>query len=378
MSNSDRQSLVYVVNRVSQDDSQHFVHIPNLLGRLGEHGWDVRLVSERGGKGDDEIGGIPVTYLSEEGRWSRIPALLRTLVGARRQGNRLVFVRISKSAALVAGLAGRLFGWKTLYWLCGAVEDYNLREKGMRGRIEIAFQWLLFRIVDHLVTGPETMNRYYRDYYGLAERKVVTLYNDVETASDGAGSAKRREEGSLRLLMVHRYSPVRETLRWFGPLLAMLQRRRTEGQEIRFDIVGGGPELDDMKRVARNYDLDLHFHGVMPNREIDPYYDAADLFVMPSYREGFPRVAIEAMARSLPLVATDAGGTRDLFGPLQEPYCIDRDDVEGFTEATEKLIDSADLRAALARENFEQSRRFSTPAVARQYDREFRRILAGR
>lgn len=372
------KSLLYVVNRVSEDDSQHFVHIPNLLARLEEHGWDVSLVSERGGRGVGEVSGIPVTYLSEEGRWSRILALLNSLVAARRRGNRLVFVRISKSAALVSGITGRLFGWKTLYWLCGTVEDFNVREKGWNGRLEVAFLWLLFRIVDHLVTGPETMNAYYRNYYGLSDKKVITLYNDVEVKPDFSREGEATEP-TQRMLMVHRYSPVRETMRWFAPLLAMLQSRRAGGCSVRFDIIGGGPELQDMQQAAKAHpDLDIFFHGVMRNRDINSYYKKADLFVMPSYREGFPRVVIEAMAHALPVVATDAGGTRDLFGPLQTPYCIDRDDAERFAEAADELLGDKDLRGRLADENLRQAQQFSTCAVARQYDEKLSILLAAR
>jgi glycosyltransferase involved in cell wall biosynthesis len=373
-------SLVYVVNRVSKDDSQHFVHIPNLLLRLTERGWNVCLVSERGGRGKGEISSIPVTYLSDEASWSRLPALLATLVAARRNHNRLVFVRISKSAALVSGIAGRFLGWKTLFWLCGTVEDFNLSRKGWIGRLEIAFLWVLFRVVDHLVTGPDSMNEYYRRYYGLPHKKVITLYNDVEIQR---GRMRLHEVADgpdhPRILMVHRYSPVRETMRWFPLILEMLQLRHKLGKPVRFDIIGGGPELDEMKVAASAHrDLDVHFHGIMPNFKITPFFERADLFIMPSYREGFPRVVVEAMAHALPLVSTDAGGTRDLLGNLQARYCIDRDDAKGFVEAMDHLLDDKELRACLSEENVEQAKRFSTGSVAKQYDEVLRQLLGQR
>lgn len=374
------KSLIYVVNRIGKQDSQHFVHIPNLLNRLCLDGWSIRLISERGGRGQTTVSGIPLTYLSSEGRWSRLPKLASALIGARRGGNRLVFVRISKSAALVSAVLGRIFGWKTLYWLCGKNEDFNIREKSWIGRGEIIFLWILFRLVDNLVTGPEEMNKYYRDYYGLPERKVITLYNDIET--EGLPAADRyeekRHETTLNILMVHRLSPIRETMNWFPGIMKMLSRRQAAGKWTRFDVVGGGPELPELQEEAVKYpDVDIHFHGTVPNSDLECFYRRADLFIMPSAREGFPRVVIEAMGRALPIVATAAGGTRDLFGPLSRPYCFALDDTEGFAKAIDELLDDRELRVQLARENRERVEKYSTISVARQYDEKLSGILAG-
>jgi glycosyltransferase involved in cell wall biosynthesis len=168
-------------------------------------------------------------------------------------------------------------------------------------------------------------------------------------------------------------------MRWFPRLLAMMQSRHELGKSVRFDVIGAGPELLDMKNAARAYsDLDLCFHGLMPNWEINAFYRRADLFVMPSYREGFPRVIIEAMAHGIPIVSTNAGGTSDLFGPHQAPYCFDRGDAEGFVNAADRLFDDVKLRERMAKENIEQAQRFSTHSVAQQYDETLRTILTSR
>ena len=49
----------------------------------------------------------------------------------------------------------------------------------------------------------------------------------------------------------------------------------------------------------------------MPNREIDKFYKIADLFLMPSRGEGFPRVLLEAMACKTPIIATSVDGNKD-------------------------------------------------------------------
>lgn len=369
--------LTYVLNHLSADDSQHYAHVPNLLTHLGQLGWQVELISERGGRGEQEVLGHRVTFLSTGGRVIRFVRLAKLLLRMRAKGSRLVFVRISKHAAMVSAILGRLMGWRTVFWMSGTVEDFNRQANGLKGRLGYFYMWLLLRLVDKLVTGPETMVYYYRQTYHLPAGKVALLYNDVDLSAIEA-PAPVSNSGPPRVLMVHRLSPVRETGRYFPALLAALGEFGSNDTRVALDVVGDGPERAELERMAAGAGFDVRFRGAVPNRELDRYYASATLFVMPSYREGFPRVILEAMARGLPIVATDAGGTRDLVGPSQERFIIDRGQPEALAAAAVSLLAHPDLRATLSAENLEQVKRFSTPAVAAMYDRTLVEVLVVR
>jgi glycosyltransferase involved in cell wall biosynthesis len=340
-------------------------------------GWTIDLASERGGEGHAQVLGRSVTYLSRTSKVERLANLARTLLRMRRQGGRLVFVRISKFAALFSALLGRIFGWKTIYWLSGAVEDFN-RSKGIRGRLEFAGMWILFRLVDKLATGPEAMVDYYCRIYGLLERKVLLLYNDIEI-----GDQRRADQSAghdeMRVLTVHRLSPVRESHRYFPAILEALGSAfRQTGVPIALDVCGDGPERKELESLAAKppSGVTVCFHGSVPQRELGDFYGRATIFAMPSYREGFPRVIIEAMAYGLPIVSTDAGGTADLVGPAQRAFVVDRNDSDAFRKALEKLLSSNEDRLALAKENLKSVQRFATPQVARMYDRGLGALIA--
>jgi glycosyltransferase involved in cell wall biosynthesis len=368
------KKLTYVANRVSADDSQHWVHIPNLLHEMEKLGWEIDLVSERGGSGTATVLGLPVTFLSESSRVSRVCSLVRHLIrGGSR--NRVVFVRISKSAGLVAGALGRLLGWKTVYWLSDVVVDFNAKRLGWRAPFEYYMMWTMFRLVDRLVTGPERIVDYFMREYRLPKQKVALLYNDLDL--NGIAPAKAHTGSAIRVLMVHWLSPRRDTIRYFPALLAALERQAEKGASVQLDVIGGGPEQPLLEHYASENPgkVGVTFHGPMPNRELDEFYRSATIFVMPSYREGFARVLLEAMARGLPIVSTDAGGTRDVLGEDQQPYVVDRDDSGGFGMAVERLLSSPADQRRLAAENLRTVKRFSTPQVARMYDRALSSLI---
>jgi len=373
---SDKK-LVYVLNYVNADDTQHFVHVLNLLTRLKELGWSVTVISEKGGEGVQSILGHDVHYMSRDGGWSRLLRLAKTLIGLRRQGYRLIFVRISRPAALVAALLARPFGWKTLYWLSGATDDFNSRQPLVRRSIDAAILKTIFTGIHRFVTGPESMITYYQTVYRVPARKCVLLYNDIDVDRYQATtpSAPARD---LSILILHRLSPVRETDRYMPGIVAALSEYAAQGQRVRLNIVGDGPERPALEKTAAAAagGLEVVFHGAVPNRRVHEFYKTADIFIMPSYREGFPRVIIEAMAMGLPIVTTDAGGTRDLLGPQQSKFVAARDDAAAFAAKLKSLAAAPNKRRELGAENRREVMRFSTSAVAHMYDEALSTLLA--
>lgn len=372
------KKLVYVVNYLHPDDTQHFVHILRLLDVLrDEHGWDVALLSERGGKGLRKVAGHSVRFLSDGGRVGRAVATLAALARLRRQGHRLVFVRISQTGAILSCLAGRVLGLKVLYWQSGAVHDLDARKPPLQRLLFRLSQRFLVRAVDRWVSGPETMIDYYARELGVPPDKLLLLYNDVDIARFAPVPRAPDLARPLRVLLVHRFSPVRQTDLYLPALVDRLNRAAERLGPLELDLVGEGPELPRLREIAAaaSPQVRVRFHGAVPNARIQEVYAEADLFVMPSYREGFPRVMIEAMAMGLPLVATDAGGSGDLVGPLQARYVVSRDDPEGFADRVADLLADPAARKALAEENLAHVRRYSTPVVAGMYDRALAELL---
>jgi glycosyltransferase involved in cell wall biosynthesis len=72
-----------------------------------------------------------------------------------------------------------------------------------------------------------------------------------------------------------------------------------------------------------------------------------DIFLLPSYREGFPRAIMEASASGLPVVTTDVVGCRSAIIHNETGILIKSRDEQALIDATEKLILSSELRVAM-------------------------------
>jgi glycosyltransferase involved in cell wall biosynthesis len=74
---------------------------------------------------------------------------------------------------------------------------------------------------------------------------------------------------------------------------------------------------------------------------------AADIFALPSYREGLPRSVIEAFACGLAVVATDISGCRELVEPGKTGLLVPARDSDALARALALLIADPSLRAAM-------------------------------
>lgn len=114
----------------------------------------------------------------------------------------------------------------------------------------------------------------------------------------------------VNLLCVARLAPVKGHM----VLLRALSTLRERGLEVRTILVGDGPLSDEIQQAVRTLGLErsVDLVGSVGQDDIRGYLDSADIFVLPSFSEGLPVVLMEAMASSIPVVATRIAGTPEL------------------------------------------------------------------
>jgi glycosyltransferase involved in cell wall biosynthesis len=91
-------------------------------------------------------------------------------------------------------------------------------------------------------------------------------------------------------------------------------------------------------------------------KDVERIYQALDIFVLPSHREGFPRAAMEAAASGLPVIATDIRGCRQVVENGVNGFLFPVRDVEALTLAINRVGDDAELRSTMSRASVARAR----------------------
>jgi glycosyltransferase involved in cell wall biosynthesis len=137
--------------------------------------------------------------------------------------------------------------------------------------------------------------------FEILSETALTALPDVRQREQVAATPQR----PLRLLFVGR---VIRTKGARDLVAAMAQLRDVP---VVADIVGDGFDLAVCRELAEREGLGgraVRFHGRRSRAEVEDFYQRADVFVFPSYREPGGNVVFEAMGHSLPLVVCDRGG----------------------------------------------------------------------
>lgn len=102
----------------------------------------------------------------------------------------------------------------------------------------------------------------------------------------------------------------------------------------------------------------------VPEKDLVPLYNAAEVFVFPSLYEGFGIPALEAMACGTPVIASNSSSLPEVIedaGILIHP-----EDVDGFAASIEKLVNDRSFRESLRSKGLEQAKKFSWERTARE------------
>jgi glycogen(starch) synthase len=140
--------------------------------------------------------------------------------------------------------------------------------------------------------------------------------------------------------------------------------------EVDLIIAGDGEELNRCKSLALQLGLNqkVFFLGAVDHQTVVELLLQCEIFVLPSRREPFGLVILEAMAAGKPVVATRVGGVPEIVSHLENGLLVEPDSPEELSKATCLLLDDPELGYDLARAGYELLKRhFTWQEVAERY-----------
>lgn len=211
---------------------------------------------------------------------------------------------------------------------------------------------------------------------GVEPEKVTVIHTGVEIPRTVPGTAERssaRQRLGLapeHFVVGHLGAFTRE--KGQEVLIEAARRLSDSLPQARFVLAGEGPLRDELRTAAPS---NVILPGFVDNPE--DLFAALDLFAMPSRSEAWGLAALEAMARGIPVIASNIGGLREILfeqGETRGGWLVAAGDAAALAEAIEVAAAAGGLQE-IGRSARERAGEFSVEEMARQVERVYRSVL---
>jgi sugar transferase (PEP-CTERM/EpsH1 system associated) len=181
------------------------------------------------------------------------------------------------------------------------------------------------KLGDAIIAPSEDMRRDYAETIGLDQKIIQVVYNGVDTIEFQPNKRETKLRSELQIPAkdtvigcVARFDPVKN----LPSLIKDFSRIHSNYPETRLMIVGDGEQMHDLQLLAESYDLGNVIHFLGRRDDISNCMNAMDVYVQPSFYEGFSMTILEAMSCGLPIVAYDVGGTKEMVSGGVNGYLV--------------------------------------------------------
>ena len=237
---------------------------------------------------------------------------------------------------LIGLLLQPLLGFSLVSTLHGWSEDTR------RTRLYFALDRRVIRRYEQVIAVSSGLHAEARRL-GVPRERLSLIENGVDTEEYRCSGVPRSTAGALDIGAAGRLTPEKGFLELIAAVEAMLE----EGHDIRLSIAGDGPQRDAFEERIRasRHSSRLALVGFID--DMRTFYAELDLFCLSSLREGLPNVVLEAMAMSLPVVATTAGGLSTFLRDGDDALLCAPGSPAALADALRAAIASPELRLRL-------------------------------
>jgi len=207
--------------------------------------------------------------------------------------------------------------------------------------------------------------------YGICPpEKISNIYNGIDTENLDFLS---REEARDKLSQPHNFKIVGSIANFYKTKgleylikSAHIIKNEYKREDIRYVVIGDGKERKKLESLIKKYDLGntVYLAGRMPDAY--KYLKAFDVFVLPSVKEGFPWIILEAMASGVPIVATKVGAVPEIIDDRKEGLLVNPRNEKELAKNIMKAIIDSDLSIKMINNAKEKLKYFSSKKMLEQ------------
>ena len=331
--------------------------------RLQEKGHRIRIVAftdERPQVENLEVIPVRIQY-PILGTFLRQIRLFATLLSAAK-GMDLIYLQDPMVVGVASLLAGKLVGKPLVLKFVGDSiweKEYSLRRTdeylddflgSTQKNLKLKLQIFLLRLILGSMSRIIVPSFYLRDilikHYGVRSDKVAVVYNSVDAKAMERPANSHEQQNNKQIISIGRMVKHKR----IDGVIATLKELCKKFPGTSLVLVGDGPERKPLEQLAENLGViqSVRFQGSIEHERTLELLSESDVFMLNSIYEGLPHTVIEAMACSVPVVATGIRGTDEVIEDGRTGLLITPDNETDLADQIARLFSNRELSARLA------------------------------
>jgi glycosyltransferase involved in cell wall biosynthesis len=283
-----------------------------------------------------EVVHIPIRHLHRDSvNPIRDIRLLFELIGLYKKHKPDLILHYTVKPNIYGGLAARILGIPSMAVVTGL--GYSLMHEGWINMITRLLYKLTLPLHQKVIF--ENMD----DKAMFEKEHLVSRHKSLSIKGCGVDTQLFSPNGSLEESSVTTFTFIGRLLYDKGvkEFIEAAQLVKKHNPQVQFWLIGeidkenpSSIRHDDLMKWIR--DPDIHYHGATEN--IRKFIEKSDCVVLPSYREGMPRVIMEAMSMARPVITTDTAGCRETIEDQVSGFLIPVKDSVALAQAMNDFI----------------------------------------
>ncbi|MDI6751683.1 MAG: glycosyltransferase [bacterium] len=197
------------------------------------------------------------------------------------------------------------------------------------------------------------------------------IFKVVHSGIDLVAQTKKQESKGSTIITVARFEPPKD----YKTLLLAFDILNKKGIKFTSLLVGGMSKKEEMMELSARMNLKDKVLFLGEKENVSEDLAKSDIFAFSSLFEGLPRAIMEAMAASLPVVATDVGGVSELVNDGKTGFLVKAEDAQALAESIEKLLLDKDLRKRMGEAGMEKiQKEFSMDRLVKEMEEIYTQI----
>ena len=199
-----------------------------------------------------------------------------------------------------------------------------------------AVERIVYKGADHIIVSAQNIFDFVQKTFDLTREKMVVVSNYIDI-------------DMFKPLDVHKQT---DTVGFVGRLAAQKNLHNLisalEGLDLTLIIFGTGDLKEDLRDHAKSRGVQVEFRGSVPNEQIPSELNKLQVFILPSYFEGNPKVLLEAMACGMPVIATNVVGNQEIIMHKENGFLCETDP-DSIRDAIRQVIENPTLKSIMGK-----------------------------